>query len=541
LKERDLIVFDPRGTGSSEPKLDCWEFAILYLRDLEQGFTDEEKESYYGDALTMCRDRLVSAGVNPAAYTSAANAADVQDILIVLGYEQANLYGVSYGTRLAQNIMRDFPAIVRSAVLDSVVPFQIKLYNEVAARGNVALRVLFDACAADPECHAAYPDLERVFHDLVAQLDAAPVTVEVTNPFDEQTHDVAVNGSAFSNAALWALRWPDYISLVPQAIYQVHDGDYSLLRFALNLPMTAFSDLSLGTMISTSCHEHVFATTPQELEKELAVYPSTEAMGLSIINGNGEVLFSLCEAWGATPFDPRDDEPLVSDIPTLILTGEYDPTTPPIFGQRVAETLGQGHFFEFPGQGHAPSFDPSQSCPLDMALAFLDDPTIPPDDACIAEMSQLQFVISFRGAQDVEFELFTDQEREIKGIIPKGWKAAGQGFYNRLNSILDPTQVGAQGAPVSAEVWVQWLADEFQYTGLDETPQLAGERQANDFTWQLYVSTFKGNPVDIALAETQARTLLVVLLSTEYEHDAMYEAIYLPMMDALLPIEAVTP
>jgi hypothetical protein len=72
-------------------------------------------------------------------------------------------------------------------------------------------------------------------------------------------------------------------------------------------------------------------------------------------------------------------------------------------------------------------------------------------------------------------------------------------------------------------------------------PQFAGERQANGFTWRLYVSTFKGNPVDIALAETPARTLLVVLLSTEYEHDAMYEAIYLPMMDELLPIEAVTP
>ena len=87
-------------------------------------------------------------------------------------------------------------------------------------------------------------------------------------------------------------------------MYQVHDGDYSTLRMALNLPITAFNDLALGAMISTVCHEHVFGTTPQELEAELAVYPSTAAVGLSIINGSGEVLFS----WD--PYEQRHSQHL---------------------------------------------------------------------------------------------------------------------------------------------------------------------------------------------------------------------------------------
>lgn len=537
LQERDLLVFDQRGTGLSKPKLDCWEFIILYLRNLEQSLTDEERTALYTDALLMCRDRLLDGGVNLAAYTSAASAADVKDIVTALGYEQVNLYGVSYGTRLAQTVMRDFPAIVRGVVLDSVVPIQVQLYSEIIAAGHDAMNVLFDDCVADPECSGAYPDFEKVFYDLVEHLNTEPIAVEVTNPFDQQTYDVTMDGAGFANAVLWALRSPSYVPFLPQAIYQVRDGDYSVLSLAMTLPMLSFNDLSIGTMISTSCHEHVFATTPEALEAELAAYPSTEAIGLSIIGGGGELLFSLCELWGAAPLDPRDNEPLMSDIPALIIAGEYDPTTPPALGRRVAENLSNSYFFEFRGQGHVPSANTLEDCPLNIALAFLSDPSVTPDGSCVADVEGPRFVLPVRGSPDVELEPFRGDYYGVTGVIPSGWTDVGSGCYNRRLSILDPTQICIQAAAVSTEEWLQWVTERFQHVGLDKVPEFAGGREANGLTWRLYVAEYRGNLVDLALAETDDLTLYVSLVSDGSERSVVYEAVFVPAIDALLPVE----
>ncbi|MBN2393611.1 MAG: alpha/beta fold hydrolase, partial [Anaerolineae bacterium] len=144
LAERDFIVFDQRGTGLSQPLLDCPEYSRLVERQLRQGFfIGDEDPARYTAALLNCRDQLTLRGANLAAYTSAASAADVNDIVTVLGYDQVNLYGASYGTRLAQTVMRDFPGIVRSAVLDSALPLEIHIYNEQAAKTNYALNKLF--------------------------------------------------------------------------------------------------------------------------------------------------------------------------------------------------------------------------------------------------------------------------------------------------------------------------------------------------------------------------------------------------------------
>ena len=522
LKKRDFIAFDQRGAGLSEPLLDCPEIKFLYLQDMKQNLSADERETRYTDAFLACRDRLVSNGVDLTAYTSAASAADINDIITVLGYEQVNLYGISYGTRLAQTVMRDFPEIVRSAVLDSVLPLEVKLYDEGAVGNDHMLDRLFDDCAADPACHAAYPDLETVFYDLVEQLDVEPLTVEVTSPLAGQFDDVIVDGAKLTSAVMWALHSSSYIPLVPQAIYDIHDGDYSYLGHCLALPISTYENLALGVMLSVNCHEQIFSSTPKELRVDLY--------------GGGEVLFHICDEWGAAPFDPREGEPLVSDIPTLIFAGEYDPTTPSMFSRQVAENLSNSHFFEFPGQGHAPSANASEECPFNIALAFLNDPTTNPDSACVAEMGP-QFVVPFAGTEDIEFEPFTSDEHDIAGVIPSGWQDIGMGFYNRAASVLDPTQLGLQAAPVSTAEWLQWLTGQFQQIGFDETPVSAGERKANGLTWTLYVTKFKGDPVDLALTENNGLTLLVVMLSDSREHDALYETVYLPIVDALVPVE----
>lgn len=393
LKERDFIAFDQRGTGSSEPSLDCPEIYSIYMRDLRQTLTDSERATLYTNAVQACRDRLTLTGVNLDAYTSAASAADVKDITSALGYERVNLYGVSYGTRLALTVMRDYTGIVRSAVLDSALPLEARLYNELTARTDHALDVLFAGCAADSQCKAAYPNLETVFYELVDQLDAKPIDVLVPNPLGGQPTTVKVDGAGFISTIRWGLYYTDLIPTLPKAIYDVQEGDYSYLSVVLLLMTTAYDSTSIGMHLSVNCHEQVFATTERELNTDLAEYPELEDFGRSAIYGGAEVLFSICETWGAASFNPEESKPLVSDIPTLILGGQYDPATPPTYSKPLTENLNQSDFIEFPGEGHSLSAGLVENCPLKIALAFLSDPNADPENACLAEMSGPEFVV----------------------------------------------------------------------------------------------------------------------------------------------------
>jgi hypothetical protein len=227
---------------------------------------------------------------------------------------------------------------------------------------------------------------------------------------------------------------------------------------------------------------------------------------------------------------------VVSNIPTLVITGEYDPTTPPRFAKQVAQNLNRSHLFEFPGQGHSPSLSTPGDCPLNIMLAFLSNPTLKPNSACIARLGEPQFVVPLKSTQGIEFRSFTSDENGIRGKIPSSWTDIGLGCYNRNLYALDPTRLCVQVSATSTEEWLQWLTQKFEGAGLEQAPKSVGERKANGLVWKLYVAEFQGNPVDLALAENGTQTLLVTLVSDSEEHDAMYKAVYLPVIDALVPV-----
>jgi len=396
LKERDFIVFDQRGIGLSEPALTCEELKSVYFQDLKQQIPAEERVIAYAQALVACRDRLTRDGTQLSAYTTTASAADVNDVLFALGYQQANVYGASYGTRVAQMVMRAYPERVRSAVLDSVVPVEVKMYDESAAVSDGALQTLFAGCAADPACHAAYPQLETDFAELRQQLEAQPVTVTVTMPAEAQTHQTPVNGLSLTGAILWALGRTDLIPTLPQSIHRMRGGDYSALSYALALPPLTFESLSLGASISVNCHDQVYATTPEKIEAALAAHPKAEALGLTGVFGSGQTVFDVCRLWGTAPLAPDENQPVTSDIPTLIVAGQYDPMTPPTFARQLAGHLSHSYLFEFPNVSHTPTINSASSCPLDIALAFLHDPSTEPSRSCLAEMEPARFIVPFQ-------------------------------------------------------------------------------------------------------------------------------------------------
>ena len=182
LENHDLIVFDQRGTGFSLPSLNCPEWDSQVYEDISQNLSRKEAQQHSIQAVLACHNRLVQEGRNLAAYTSAANAADVDDLRLALGYAKLNLYGISYGARLALTVMRDFPAGVQSVILDFVYPPQVAGNAERVRNAEHAVNLLFDRCAADTQCNAAYPELKAIFYDTVAQWDTHPITLALTYP-----------------------------------------------------------------------------------------------------------------------------------------------------------------------------------------------------------------------------------------------------------------------------------------------------------------------------------------------------------------------
>ena len=373
LEQRDLILFDQRGTGYAQPRLDCPERTTLTSTLLEMGLTSPGASDLVVDAFRRCRERLLAEGADLSAYNSVTSAADLNDLRLALGYESLNLYAVSYGTRLALTLMRDFPQAVRSAVLDSAYPLEVNLYTALAPNAERAFNVFFDRCASDPGCQARYPDLRAVFYQLVDQLNAAPVTVSMPVSGAERT--VRLDGGLLIDVLFLGLYNPIVTASMPEMIYDIRAGDYTIVRERLSLYYSGTG--ALGMQMAVQCSEEFpfnlaeeAYTAAQNVQPQIAAfYPASV-----------QPLFEACREWISLLPDARENAPVASDIPALVLAGDHDPITPPEWGRMVATHLVRSYYYEFRDNGHWVTR--SSSCALRMSLAFWQEPSINPGNAC---------------------------------------------------------------------------------------------------------------------------------------------------------------
>ncbi len=534
LEKRDFITFDQRGTGLSDPALKCDDLSKAYQQDIEGLIPVSTRNLVYSNALVSCSGLMTVQGINLNAYTTVASAADVKDILNLLGYQKADLYGASYGTRLAQVIMRDHPEIVHSVILDSVVPVEANFFTEYPVAIESALKNLFDNCAAEPECNAAYPNLETVFWNLLSQLDAKPVTLTTSNPTTGSITET-VDGSTVMNIILGFLKQSAFIDTTPQSIYRFKGGDFSTLISAQSSLPFSFEGISPGLYISMMCHEHVLATTPEELQTTTAASPKDirEYAWLPFY-GSAEDIFRTCKSWRATGPVLGENAPVISDIPTLIITGKYDPTTPPMYAQQVAKDLSHSYYFEFPNQGHTPTGADSSGCAMDTVISFLDNPSVEPDRSCLNKMSGVNFLVPYTGTPALQLK--TVDAGGVSAKVPENWYPTGDGFYFRGESPIDITQAGILEVNVSAAGLEAWFSSKANgYRGLDTALVQAGQRQTNNLSWTLYTTTSYGRPVDIAMADYGRQSLVVMSFCNNDEHDAIYRTVFLPMVDSVQP------
>ncbi len=388
---RDLVLFDQRGVGLSEPSLECPEFLEAQFEILDEPDSAAAAKTVH-DATKACADRLVDEGHNLTAYNTTQNAADVDAIRRALGYEQVNLYGGSYGSLLAQAVMRDHPENIRSVVLTSVLPLEKSLFVDASVTTTQAILRLLDTCAADQDCNAAYPDLQTKLFEVIDRLNAEPVAVTVTNPLDGESYDTLLTGETVRANLVTFLYTTQIIPVLPQAIYDVYNGDYELMTQLSSTRLALLDLISRGMTFSVICAEDLIGRTPDDLLALMASLPRQLVVGAEPETIIEHGIFGICADWPVAEADPSVKEPLVSDIPTLVLAGELDPVTPPEYGELVADYLSNGYFYEFPGVGHNIIIE---ECARQLAGAFLADPSQAPDAACIADMPGVVFDLPF--------------------------------------------------------------------------------------------------------------------------------------------------
>lgn len=531
IGDRDLILFDQRGVGLSEPALECPEFVGALFNTMSEADPLEAGRTRV-DALLACGDRLESEGHHLAAYTTTQSAADVDDIRRALGYDVVNLYGGSYGSLLAQAVMRDYPDGIRSVFIDSVVPIEKSLFVDTATSGANAILHLVDSCTADAACNTAYPDLRNALFESIDRLNANPLPVTVTNPADGQTVEMLLTGDSIRENLFTFLYATSIIPVLPQAVYDVYDGDYNLMTQLSGQRLAMMDLLSTGMELSVLCTDDVIGRTPDEYVQLLEALPPQLAGRLEPETAVQYSYFTLCDAWPVEEADPSIKTPLESDIPTLVLAGEFDPITPPEYARLVARHLSNAYLFEFSGIGHG--VVGSGPCAQSVIEAFLDDPATAPDARCVDALPGVVFDLPEESVDTVAMEPVTYAASGFQGLVPAGWDEPAPMNYKRGRNALDPTLFAQDAVPLSADDLRNLL--EVQLGAGELTEPIATEA-LGAFAWNLYRFTIQTYIADLAIAESDNPAYFVLLVSPPDEHDGLYEQVFLPAVAALGPVE----
>ncbi len=383
---RDILLIDQRGTGASGA-LDC---EAADDADDDTASADEDAVDAVDAAVRTSRACLDSLDVDPTLYTTSVAVRDLERVRTALGVARWNLYGVSYGTRVAMHYARRHPERVRTLVLDAVVPPGTPLGADIAPHAQRALDAVLGRCEQDTEgCASAFPDIRARTRELVRRLGEAPVRVV--------HEDIATGGlreETFSREDLAAtLRLLTYsawgASILPSMLHAAIEDEHLA-------PLARQADMqsrALDSVLSTGMHYAVVCTEDlpfTDLERALDAARDTY-LGPTPIRA----LAAACEAWPRGRIDADFHDPLSLDVPTLILSGTADPVTPPAFGDALLAGLPNARHVVLEGQGHMQA--PNGCVPRLMARFVSEADAAALDIDCLRRLSAPPFFVDANG------------------------------------------------------------------------------------------------------------------------------------------------
>jgi len=376
-RNRDLVFLDQRGTGGSNP-LDC-EFD-----QTEDALTNPDPDE-------AARQLLACAENWPADirfYTTTDAASDMEQLRQHLGFEQINLIGGSYGTRLAQVYLKNYPGKVRAAVLDGVAPMRLALGAEHGPSLDRTLEAIIAHCQTDAACNNAFPNLDQAFDQLKREYDnwADGPEITVTHPRMGEAVELVFSRAVLATALRFLAYDPSSQMLLPYLIHEAATtgNPQRIASQALMITEQMSDALSIGLNFAVGCVED-FPRWPTDTNVESTL------LGDSI----GALYRAICPNLSVGVAPEGFSEPFTEDVPMLLLSGQLDPVTPPSYGDEVDALSINSRHLVAPGRGHIVITLP---CMARIASEFIDQASSEDlDIACMDALGQEPYFTNLLG------------------------------------------------------------------------------------------------------------------------------------------------
>jgi pimeloyl-ACP methyl ester carboxylesterase len=366
-QSRDIILVDQRGTGRSDPL--CPDLAKELIGVMADDLTPEQDVARNREAAGDCLKSLRDRGVEPSAYGSAATAADLEALRKLLGYDEWNLLGVSYGTRLALTAMRDFPEGIRSVVLDSPFAPHDDFYESMRDAFPPALERLAADCDDDANCKRGGSDVKTEISALLDAIEQKPLVVRIDDPELLPDGKFVVNRQDMHMLLGFQIRDAGVRAVLPAFVRAWRQGNTESLALLIKIFAHMYRSVDVGKHYAVQCYEEMPFSALRDGHHEGAASAFLDAAA------------AVCADWKLPLADARENEPVPSAIPTLLLSGELDFGTSTANARRTATFLSNGTVIEVPGAGHSVG---GHGCVADVVASFLDGPDRPPDASCMA-------------------------------------------------------------------------------------------------------------------------------------------------------------
>jgi pimeloyl-ACP methyl ester carboxylesterase len=374
-RQRDILLIDQRGTGQSFP-LGC---ALNQVEEIAK--TDEQinLEALARECLAQFDERDLTQ------YHSVNAIRDFEQVREYLGYPQVNLYGGSYGSRAGLVYMREYPQSVRAAVLDALAPVQV-VVGPSGTFGAQSFHQMLQRCEQSNACNSTFPNLYDTYQDALLRLEQTPELLRIADPLTNEITEVMISAGRFTSVLRVGLYHPTTRQMLPYVIQQTALGNYTPLMGLLGSTMGQ-SEMYMGLTLSVLCSEDLRRANPELL--------AGDADNDFIGGRTGDAFVEMCRAWPQAERPAQWFEPVQSDIPTLLLSGQLDPVTPPVWGDMAAATLSNSRHLIAPQGSHTII---GHTCANRIAANFIDSLNLAAlDDSCLQQQKPAPFILNSNG------------------------------------------------------------------------------------------------------------------------------------------------
>jgi len=384
LDDRDFILFEQRGTQYAKPSLDCPEWAKAVYQSNLPNFDVTKTNSLFQNAVTTCKEKLEKSGIDLNSYTTNQIAADINDLINVLGIEKYNLLTLSYSTKIGQVLMRDYPNKIRSVVMDSPLPLEVNYDEESVNNLLVSLDKLLVDCEIDPDCNNAFPNIKSRFLSYLEEKTTNPLEVKVENPENGKLETFYLKGkdliNVFSSASTGS------VPNIPFEIHKILNNDLSSVKKQLQYLFQKPGDgIGKGMRLSVWCAEENPFNSQEKIATETNKYRTVKGLSPAVFDKE------ICEIWSVKKVTEVENQAVRSDIPVLLISGEYDELTPVKWADSMTNNLTNSYHLIFKGWKHGPTTNWSNPCAMQAANDFFNNPIKKPNPNCFEQIKRPEF------------------------------------------------------------------------------------------------------------------------------------------------------